>query len=47
MGDPEVSRVDQKLTVDIQVVFSPDFRSLINGVTTPIEDTTQHVFRDG
>ena len=35
------------LTIDIQVVLCKYFRALVNGLTGSVEDTTQHVLRDG
>jgi hypothetical protein len=52
MGEPAyqlgtgISR-QSKLTVNVEVVLGPDLGSLVNGHTTSVEHSTQHVFRNG
>ena len=35
------------LTVDVDVLFSKDLGSLVDGVTRSVEDSTLHIFRNG
>lgn len=39
--------LENTLTVDIQVVISKDLGTLIDRLAGTVENTTQHVFRDG
>ena len=42
-----ISEFKRLFTVNVQVVLSKHFRTLVNGQTGSIEYPPQHVFRDG
>lgn len=37
----------QLLTVDVKVVLGPDFRSVVDRISTTVENSTQHVLGHG